>query len=96
MTLKPYPLTPEREEELIDKIARRVVNHHMETPTILFLESFKPLSSVAGQLGLVYLGPLTPLLGSWSEEGMALLQKKENLERLLRRIEELSVDSSRK
>jgi len=91
MTLKPYPLTPEREKELIDQIAKRVVDHHMETPAILFLESFKPLSFVAGQFGRVYLGPLTPLLGSWSEEGLALLQKKENVDRLLRRIEELSV-----
>ena len=30
MTLKPYPLTPERETELIEKIAKRVVDHHME------------------------------------------------------------------
>jgi hypothetical protein len=96
MTLKPYPLTPEREKELIDKIAKRIVDHHMETPTILFLESFKPLSFVAGQFGLVYLGPLTPLLGAWSEEGIALLQKKENVERLLKRIEELSDESPKK
>ena len=96
MTLKPYPLTPERETELIEKIAKRVVDHHMETPTILFLETFKPLSFVASQFGTVYLGPLTPLLGAWSEEGLALLQKKENVERLLQKIEELSLEKSRR
>ena len=96
MTLKPYPLTPEREMELIEKIAKRVVDHHMETPTLLFLETFKPLSFVASQFGIVYLGPLTPLFGSWSEEGLALLQKRENVERLLRKIEELSQGSPKK
>jgi len=93
MTLRPYPLTPERETELIEKIAKRVVNHRMETPAILFLETFRPLSFVASQFGTVYLGPLTPLLGSWSEEGLALLQKRENIERLIRKIEELSQEN---
>jgi hypothetical protein len=96
MSLNPYPLTPEREQELIDQIAKRVIEHHMETPAILFLETFRPLSFVAAQFGTVYLGPLTPLLGSWSEEGLALLQKRENVERLLRRIEELSLETSKK
>jgi hypothetical protein len=94
--LKPYLLSSERETELIDKIAKRVADHYMETPTILFLESFKPLSFVAAQFGMVYLGPLTSLLGSWSEDGLALLQKKENVERLLQRIEELSLERGKK
>lgn len=89
-------MTPEREAELIKEIAKRVVDHHLETPTILFLETMKPLSFVASQFGSVYLGPLTPLLGGWSEDGLALLQKNENIERLLQKIEELSPGNARK
>jgi len=95
MNIQPYTLTPEREEQLIDKIAKTVVDRHMEAPTILFLESVKPLSFVAGQIGTVYLSPLTSLLGSWSEEGLALLRKRENAERLLRKIEELSKEKKK-
>ena len=96
MKIWPSTLTPEREAQLIDKIAGSIVDRHMEAPAILFLESIKPLSFVAGQLGVVYLGQLTSFLGPWSQEGLALFQKRENVERLLQRIEELSRERQKK
>jgi hypothetical protein len=89
-------MSPEREKELIDKLATFVIDRHMETPAILFLESYKPLSFVAGQFGMFYLAPLMPLFGPWSKEGIALLQKRENVERLIQRIEELSEERRKK
>ncbi len=85
-----YHISPEREKELIDKIARFITDRHMQTPAILFLESFKPLSFVVGQFGMAYLGPFIPFFGRWGNEGLTLLQKRENVEQLLQRIEELS------
>ncbi len=89
VTPGPFELSPERQKELIDKIAKYIVDYRMETPAILFLESVKPLAFVGGQLATFYLAPFLPLVGRWGEEAIALLQSRENVERLLQRIEEL-------
>ncbi|KPV64657.1 MAG: hypothetical protein AOA65_0872 [Candidatus Bathyarchaeota archaeon BA1] len=89
MVVPPVSLSPEREKELIDKIAKYIVDYGMETPAILFLESVKPLAFVGGQLTLFYLAPFLPLVGRWGEEAITLLQSRENVERLLQRVEEL-------
>ena len=96
MRFPSYDMSPEREKELIDKLARFVIDRHMETPAVLFLESYKPLSFIAGQFGMAYLSPLMPLFGPWSKEGLALLQKRENVEKVIKRIEELSEERTKK
>ena len=96
MSSQDYCISPEREKELIDKMARFITDRHMQTPAIIFLESLKPLSFVIGQFGMAYLSPFTPFFGRWGNEGLILIQKRENVERLLQRIEELSRNQDKK
>jgi hypothetical protein len=50
------PLAPE-ERALIERVARRVVELHLEVPAILALESSKPLALLASQT-LIFLEPV--------------------------------------
>ena len=50
------PLTPQQ-EEIIDRLAAKVVEWEMSVPAVLFLESMKPLNYVGSQL-LVFFAPI--------------------------------------
>lgn len=84
-------LTPEERDALIERIATGIIRRGMETPAVLFLEMHKPLSFMASQ-GLVVTAPLiAPILG-FDKVQMAgkLMEDRGNIERLIRRIEELA------
>jgi hypothetical protein len=84
-------LSPEERDALIDELAKKVVDRRLETPTIMFLEMHKPVAFLAGQ-SMIVAGPLlSPLFGV---DGMRkfsrLLSGEGNVERLIRRIEDLA------
>ena len=85
-------LTAERENELIDKIVGYVSKYRMEVPAIVALETFEPLSYIGGNLALIPLSVFSPLLelfGMRKPVDFALfIQKKENIERIIHKIEE--------
>ena len=87
------PLNVEDRDRIIDKVAKSVVARKMETPAILFLEMHKPLSFIASQ-GLVVASPfLAPIVGLDNVQlTVKILEDRENLERLMRRIEELAME----
>jgi hypothetical protein len=91
------PLSVEQRDELIDKIASAVVARRMETPAILFLEMHKPLSFIASQ-GLVVSSPfVAPLVGIDNVQlAVKLLEDRENVERVIRRIEEKALEHGRR
>jgi hypothetical protein len=84
-------LTPQERDDLIEKIAGGVVKRGMQTPAILFLEMHKPLTFVASQ-SLVVTSPfIAPFVGMGNVQLAAkLIEKRENIELLIDRIEELS------
>ena len=86
-------LTDEERDRIVEKVAQSVVRHKMETAAILFLEMHKPVSFMASQ-GLVVLSPFTaPFVGMENVQlASKLIEKRENVEVLIRRIEELSVE----
>jgi hypothetical protein len=88
--LSEFDLTPEDEQKLIDNIARTVVDNGLEAPAILFLEVAKPLSFIASQFAIIALGPLQWLFDLESPKYTGLFMKRENVERIMKRIEELS------
>lgn len=88
-------LTPQQEEELIEKLAQFIVEHKMETPAILFLETLKPLSFVGSTFAMVYVTPFLDIYGLNINRYAMLFQKRENVERLLQRIEALIEESDR-
>lgn len=88
-------LTPQQEEELIEKLAQFIVKRKMETPAILFLETLKPLSFVGSTLTMIYVAPFLDIYGMNINQYTMLFQKRENVERLLQRIEALIEESDR-
>jgi hypothetical protein len=92
--LSEYELTDEEEEQLIGNIAKLVVDKGLETPAIMFLEVAKPLSFIASQLTIVALGPLQWLFELKVPKYTGLFMKKENVGRIIERIEELSESKS--
>ena len=89
-----YELTDEQEKRLIDNIAKLVVDMGLETPAIMFLEVAKPLSFIASQLAIVALGPLQWLSELEVPKYTGLFMKKENVSRIIERIEELTKSKS--
>ena len=85
-----FDLTDEEEERLISNIAKAVVGKGLEAPAIMFLEVTKPLSFIASQLAIVVLGPLQWLFELEGPKYTGLFMKKQNVGRIIDRIEELS------
>jgi len=81
------PLSPE-DQALIDRMAEWIAARSLETPAVLFLESIRPLSFVGSQ-ALVFLGPFAHVLFTTPDyDRLArLLERRENLEVLVRAIE---------
>ena len=86
-------LTPEQ-QEILDKIAKKVVLWKMSVPAILFLESVKPLNYIGSQM-LVFFEPFVQTLFSWKDydEFRKMMEERENTERLLQTIEKFDSES---
>jgi hypothetical protein len=89
-------LPPEREKELIEKLSRRIVESGLGTMAIMTLQSVAPLSFAGAQVGMVLGSPILmtlDLLGVKVYEYAGLFaestRSRENMERLISRIEEL-------
>jgi len=81
-------LSPE-DLALLDRLAVRVVELHMEVPAILTLESGKPLSVLAGQ-AMIFFEPFVQSLFSFPDyrRYAALIERREAIEALIVRIEQ--------
>ena len=85
------PLTEERKNEVIESIAKKIVDRHLQTPAVLFLDMHKPLSYIASQSVLVAMPLLGLLFGPDSIVDMSkFLAERENIEALIARIENMS------
>ena len=75
------------ERETVERLADAVVGQGLVTPAILVLELLKPFSFLGSQFLLL----LQPLLGPLSQEAgryAALLENRENVDRLLQRLDQ--------
>ena len=79
-----------RQEEILDRLAAKVVEWKMSVPAILFLESVKPLNFVGSQV-LVFFSPIANSLFTIKDydELTTLLEQRGSIELLLKRIEAL-------
>ena len=73
---------------LLDRLAARLVELRLEVPAILTIESARPLSLIAGQ-SMLFFEPLVQSLFRLSDyrRYAALIERREALEELVRRIE---------
>ena len=85
------PLSEEQRNDLVDSVARRIVERRLETPAVFLLETHKPLSFVASQVVLVAMPFLGPIVGAQRMADFSrLLADRANVELLITRIEELA------
>jgi len=84
--------SPDETEEIIEKIAKKVVSREIDFPAALLLGAIRPLSPIGGQLVRFFLAPWTPLLGDLRYEYISVLEKPDNLEKLIKRINKLADD----
>jgi hypothetical protein len=92
--LSEYELAEGDEERLIGNIAKAVVDYGLEAPAILFLEAAKPLSFIASQLAIVLLAPIQGFFPFEGPKYTGLFMKRENVGKIIERIEELSKSKS--
>lgn len=86
-------LTPE-EQRVLERLADRVVELHMEVPAILTLETARPLSLLAGQT-MTFFEPVVQALFRVSDYRLyaSLVERREALELLARMIETRADDA---
>lgn len=89
-------LTP-KQEEILEKVARKVVRWQMGVPAIMFLETIKPLSFIGSQV-LVFLDPFVKSIFNLADYGeyTKLMEDRRNVELLIRKIEDMSSQSEEK
>jgi len=93
-------VTPEEEDELIRKAAEIIRRYGMEAAAILFIESVKPLAYIGGQMGRLFISPFLPIFGDAADIGgekfLTVFEKRENVEKLLKLLEEKAKEEPKK
>jgi hypothetical protein len=92
----PAELTDARRDEMVDAVARAVVRRRLEAPATIAIEMHKPLTMVGSTLAM-FLTPLAAPFVTWRrcDEVALFLMERDNLERLCRRIAELTARRDR-
>jgi hypothetical protein len=85
-------LSPEKEEEIIENIVERVRKYKAKQMALMFLRSYKPMSVYGSQIAPAFLSQYFFLMDLFDVQGFnynAFFMKRENLDRLVERLEEL-------
>jgi len=86
------------EREMIDKIASKIVERRLSVPAVLFMEVLKPLNFFGAQT-LNFFGPIIEAFLKKENryyDFTAFLEKRENIEAILQRVEEMEDAMPRK
>ena len=87
-------VTPEDEDEMIRKIAQYIHKYGLDVAAILMIESVKPLSYIGTQMGRFFISPFLPAFGEnigiGGEKFLQIFEKRENVEKLIVAVEELT------
>jgi hypothetical protein len=83
-------ISVERRDEVLGKIAQKIVDLRLTPVAVVMLESSKPLSFVGSQL-MVFFQPIVTSLFPFRQydEVAALLEERSNVEALIQKIEKL-------
>jgi hypothetical protein len=83
------------EDEWVSETAKRIVDSRMEDIALFFLGTMGPTSHVWSQVARLYFQPLFILMGPESERLLAFAEKPENVEKLVKRIEEIKLQKEK-
>jgi len=85
------------EQELMNKLARKVIRYGMTVPAILFLESVKPLNYIGSQV-MVFFEPFVSALFDVKDYNtfQRMMEKRHNVESLLLTIEKFDAEAQQK
>jgi hypothetical protein len=93
-------VSPEEEEEYINKVAEKIHQYGMDVAAILMLESVKPLTWIGSQMGRFFLSPFLPAFGDTISMGgeklFQVFEKHDNVEKLITRLEQLAQEEKEK
>lgn len=82
-------LPEEERDRILDRAARGVTERRLEVPAILALELHRPLAFLGSQALIVFTPLLAPAIGLENLQKVTrLLEDRDNIERLIERIEE--------
>jgi len=84
-------LSPERRDEMIEGLSKRVHDWGMVAPAILVADTFRPFSFLVSQL-VHFFAPIGDVVTGhpYMSEAGFLLQDRENIDRLVDRLESLA------
>lgn len=89
-------VTPKDEEEMIRKAAEKIHEYGMDQAAVLFLQSFKPLTYVGGQMGRFMIFPFFYMLGGGitqsAEKFFMIFENRNNVESLIKLLEGTSIE----
>jgi hypothetical protein len=83
------------EDEYIEKAASIINDKDLEPFASFFLQAIKPVAFVSGELAMFFYSPLLLMLDNVGYEFLETFQKRENIDRLLKQIEELSKEKEK-
>ena len=83
------PVLAPEDRELLERVAARIVELHLEVPALLTLEGGRPLTVLAGQ-AMYFFEPMVGALLRWPDyrRFARLMERRETLEALLTLIED--------
>lgn len=81
---------PDKEMEMIDKMAQWIVEQELEAPSLTLLQIIRPITRIGGDLAYFYLGAFIPLLDNYGYDFIDTFEKKENVELLMEKVDRLS------
>ena len=92
------PLSDEDRDKILDQVVAAVRKWRLEVPAVLVLESGAPLGHVAGQVMVAFSPFIAPLLAGGIygvQRGQKLLEKPENIQRLIDLLTETETNAAR-
>jgi len=87
--LPSFEIPPEKETELIEKLAKVISKYDMELPAIFLSSAFRPVSTIMSYTTLLPPATMLEFLGISAYDYIALFAKKDNVQRLIDRLDEL-------
>lgn len=85
-------LSPEKEDKIIESIVDKARKYKLKQAALLFFRSYKPMSVYGAQVAPAIFGPYFFLMDLFDVDGFnynAFFMKRENLDRLVEKLEEL-------